>query len=96
VATHRTLLTFDKDFGELAYRRGLPADCGIVLFRITPQTPEEVAVLAVTAIKSQPTWAGSFQRRHAAENPRPATPCTAQEQAELSNWFQKEKWADST
>ena len=25
----RTLLTFDKDFGELAFLRGLPADCGI-------------------------------------------------------------------
>lgn len=60
VAAHRTLLTFDKDFGELAYRRGLPADCGIILFRITPQTPEEVAALAVSAVKSQPTWAGSF------------------------------------
>jgi predicted nuclease of predicted toxin-antitoxin system len=47
VATHRTLVTFDKDFGELAYRRGLPADCGIILFRITPQTPEEIAVLGL-------------------------------------------------
>ena len=77
VATHRTLLTFDKDFGELAYRRGLPADCGIVLFRITPQTPEEVAVLAVTAIKSQPTWAGSFSvvtRQRIRVRPLPAPP----------------------
>ncbi len=60
VATHRTLLTFDKDFGELAYRRGLPADCGIVLFRITPQTPDEVAALAVAAIRSQPDWSRRF------------------------------------
>ena len=40
VSTDRTLLTFDKDFGELAYRRRLPSQCGIVLFRITPQTPD--------------------------------------------------------
>ena len=26
-AEGRTLLTFDKDFGELAFRRGLPAEC---------------------------------------------------------------------
>jgi hypothetical protein len=25
----RVLLTFDKDFGELAWRSGLPASCGI-------------------------------------------------------------------
>jgi predicted nuclease of predicted toxin-antitoxin system len=60
VATERTLLTFDKDFGELAYRRGLPATCGIVLFRITPQSPNEIAELAVTAIRSQPVWSGRF------------------------------------
>lgn len=60
VATQRTLLTFDKDFGELAYRRGLPAGCGIVLFRITSQTPDEIAALAVAAIGSQPDWSGRF------------------------------------
>jgi predicted nuclease of predicted toxin-antitoxin system len=26
----RVLLTFDKDFGDLAWRSGLPASCGIV------------------------------------------------------------------
>lgn len=60
ISTRRTLLTFDKDFGELAYRRCLPSDCGIVLFRITPQTPSEIAALAVAAIGSQPDWAGYF------------------------------------
>jgi predicted nuclease of predicted toxin-antitoxin system len=30
----RILLTFDKDFGELAWRLGLPASSGIVLFRL--------------------------------------------------------------
>ena len=60
ISTRRTLLTFDKDFGELAYRRGLPSDCGIILFRLTPQTPEEVAAFALAAIGSQPSWAGYF------------------------------------
>jgi predicted nuclease of predicted toxin-antitoxin system len=28
----RVVVTFDKDFGELAFRYGLPAECGIILF----------------------------------------------------------------
>jgi predicted nuclease of predicted toxin-antitoxin system len=30
----RILITFDKDFGELAFKKGLPAACGIILFRV--------------------------------------------------------------
>ncbi len=60
VSTGRTLLTFDKDFGELAYRRGLPAECGVVLFRVVAQNPEEISDIALRAIRSQPTWAGRF------------------------------------
>ena len=30
----RIVLTFDKDFGELAWRAGLPASSGIVLLRL--------------------------------------------------------------
>jgi predicted nuclease of predicted toxin-antitoxin system len=36
------LLTFDKDFGELAWRSGLPASCGIVLFRLPALGPTGV------------------------------------------------------
>ena len=54
------VVTIDKDFGELAYRRGLPSDCGVILFRLTPQTPDEVAALALAAVASQPTWVGYF------------------------------------
>jgi predicted nuclease of predicted toxin-antitoxin system len=59
-AEGRTLLTFDKDFGELAFRRGLPAEHGIVLFRFIPQTPGEAATIIVTALGSQVTWAAHF------------------------------------
>ncbi len=41
ISNGRTLLTFDKDFGELAYRRRLPSDCGIILFRLTPRVPQK-------------------------------------------------------
>ena len=36
----RVLLTFDKDFGELAWHVGLPATSGIVLFRL-PMPPAD-------------------------------------------------------
>jgi predicted nuclease of predicted toxin-antitoxin system len=38
----RVLLTLEKDFGELAWRSGLPASCGIVLFRL-PARPGPTA-----------------------------------------------------
>jgi predicted nuclease of predicted toxin-antitoxin system len=31
---HRILLTFDKDFGELARGSALPRTCGVVLLRM--------------------------------------------------------------
>jgi len=33
-AETRIVVTQDKDFGELAFRRGLPAQCGVILFRL--------------------------------------------------------------
>jgi predicted nuclease of predicted toxin-antitoxin system len=31
----RLVVTQDKDFGELAFRFGLPAQCGVLLLRLT-------------------------------------------------------------
>lgn len=56
----RILLTFDKDFGELVFRRGLPAGSGVVLFRLTPDSPEDAAQVALDLVKSQPDLSGSF------------------------------------
>jgi predicted nuclease of predicted toxin-antitoxin system len=56
----RILMTFDKDFGELVFRRGLPAGSGVVLFRITPDTPDEAAGLALALAESQPDLQGCF------------------------------------
>lgn len=39
----RILLTFDKDFGELAWQRGLPASCGVILLRLAMPSPAEIA-----------------------------------------------------
>jgi predicted nuclease of predicted toxin-antitoxin system len=60
VSSGRTLLTLDKDFGELAYHRRLPAQCGVVLFRLAPQDPAEIASIAVFALQSRNSWAGHF------------------------------------
>jgi predicted nuclease of predicted toxin-antitoxin system len=59
-AESRLLVTFDKDFGELAFRSKLPAVCGIVLFRISAPSAAHVARAAVAALESRPDWAGNF------------------------------------
>jgi predicted nuclease of predicted toxin-antitoxin system len=42
-AEQRIILTFDRDYGELIYRRRLPAPAGVAYFRFVPTTPEEPA-----------------------------------------------------
>src|SRR5450759_1882578 len=59
-AESRILITFDKDFGELAFRARLPAASGIILFRISTPSPTSVAQLAVTVLDSRQDWAGQF------------------------------------
>ncbi|MEA5554466.1 DUF5615 family PIN-like protein [Anabaena cylindrica UHCC 0172] len=49
-AENRILLTFDKDFGELAFRSQLPATTGIILFRIKAPSGAVVAEKVVKAI----------------------------------------------
>lgn len=56
----RILLTFDKDFGELAFRSQLPATSGIILFRIKAPSGAVVAQKVVSAIASRNDWANHF------------------------------------
>jgi predicted nuclease of predicted toxin-antitoxin system len=56
----RILITFDKDFGELAFKRGLPASCGIILFRIPLLSPQYVVGVVAEAIRSRNDWQGYF------------------------------------
>ncbi|HEY3998001.1 MAG TPA: DUF5615 family PIN-like protein [Candidatus Xenobia bacterium] len=56
----RVLLTFDKDFGELAYRSRLPASCGIILFRLPLTSAAKLAGAVSTAIGSREDWEGHF------------------------------------
>ncbi len=41
----RVLLTFDKDFGELVFRRGLSSGSSVVLLRVTPEPGSLVDVI---------------------------------------------------
>lgn len=56
----RILLTFDKDFGELAFRAKLPATIGIILFRSKTPSSAIVAQKVTTAIALRDDWAGHF------------------------------------
>jgi predicted nuclease of predicted toxin-antitoxin system len=56
----RVVLTFDKDFGDLAFRWGLPAACGVILFRISMVSPEAVAQRAVAELAARTDWLGKF------------------------------------
>ena len=54
------LLTADKDFGELAFRFGLPAECGVVLLRLSGSDSDTDNDRAITALESRDNWAGHF------------------------------------
>lgn len=43
----RILVTFDRDYGELVYRRNLPAPPGVLYLRFVPENPEEAAAVVV-------------------------------------------------
>jgi predicted nuclease of predicted toxin-antitoxin system len=59
-AEQRVTVTCDPDFGELAFRSGLPAACGVVLFRIEWSNPLTDNAFAVSALTSRDDWTGVF------------------------------------
>lgn len=56
----RIVLTFDKDFGELAFRNQLPAESGIILCRLHGLSPSRLVHIVLTALATQPNWIGYF------------------------------------
>lgn len=56
----RILITFDKDFGELAFRTRPPMPPGIILFRIVPRSSSYVMQVSVAVLESRDDWAGHF------------------------------------
>jgi predicted nuclease of predicted toxin-antitoxin system len=39
----RIILTFDKDYGQLIFKKNLPPPSGMIFFRYNPPSPEEPA-----------------------------------------------------
>ena len=56
----RIILTFDKDFGELAFRFGLPATSGIVLFRLSLLKPTSLISIVISVLATRSDWSGLF------------------------------------
>ena len=56
----RILLTFDKDFGELAKASTLPANCGVILLRLPMPRAEEVGRQLAGLIMARADWVSHF------------------------------------
>jgi predicted nuclease of predicted toxin-antitoxin system len=56
----RIILTFDKDFGGLAFRAGRRSSGGIILLRFVPRDPEDAAAVVMAALSSRADWDGHF------------------------------------
>ncbi len=48
IEEERAILTFDRDYGALIYRHGLPAPVGVIYLRFAPQSPLETAERVLT------------------------------------------------
>lgn len=55
----RIVLTFDKDFGMLAFQAALPAQCGVILARVRG-SPTLRMQRVLEAIASRDDWTGQF------------------------------------
>jgi hypothetical protein len=60
VREERILLTFDKDFGEIAKASALPRTCGVVLLRVPMPGPGYVGERLADLITARDDWAGCF------------------------------------
>jgi len=60
LAERRVLLTFDKDFGEMAFRQGKNASCGVILLRPKIRDPDYVARFTLAILAQQVDWESHF------------------------------------
>ncbi len=60
LAEGRVLVTFDKDFGEMAFRQGKPATCGVILLRPRLRSPDHVTRFAVGVPGQAMAWEANF------------------------------------
>lgn len=51
VREQRILVSFDRDYGDLIFKRGHSAPIALIYFRIRPKSPEEVAEIVAWLLK---------------------------------------------
>ncbi|MCG3134839.1 MAG: hypothetical protein HMLKMBBP_02243 [Planctomycetes bacterium] len=56
----RVLLTCDKGFGELAFGTALPAECGVILFRLGGPDPVQDNAHMLRVLVGRDDWTGNF------------------------------------
>ena len=57
----RYILTFDRDYGELIYKRRLEVPPGVIYFRFTPVSPEEMGIYFIDLLNlPELDWKGKF------------------------------------
>src|SRR4051794_25672796 len=60
VSQQRVLVTSEKDFGEMAFRRGKATTPGIILMRPRLRSPQYVIQFTLTVLAQPLTWEGFF------------------------------------
>jgi predicted nuclease of predicted toxin-antitoxin system len=61
VLENRILVTFDKDFGELARRAVLPTTSGVILFRMPMPAAASAGAKLAARIEERDDWGGIFR-----------------------------------
>ncbi|MBL8792570.1 MAG: DUF5615 family PIN-like protein [Planctomycetia bacterium] len=59
-AEGRVLVTFDKDFGDLAFRQGRQASAGVILLRPRLRDADYLAQFLLKVLQQNIAWEGHF------------------------------------
>jgi predicted nuclease of predicted toxin-antitoxin system len=59
-AEGRVLVTFDKDFGEMAFEQGKTTTPGVILLRPRLRSPEHLARFTLAVLGQSIDWEGNF------------------------------------
>ncbi len=72
-AEGRLLITFDRDFGDLAVHQQQSATAGVILLRLVPKSADEVSLLLTGLLsRTDMVWAGRLSvvdRKHIRQRP---------------------------
>jgi hypothetical protein len=60
LSERRVLVTFDKDFGEMAFRHGKAATCGVIMLRPRLRAPDYLARFMAAVLAQAITWEGNL------------------------------------